>query len=287
MKRDALRGNERRKKMTALYYKENGYSVKLGEVLTNNLTTIDDVLNFLEIDMDKFAAEHGWDGWNYEALELVEENAKAKKYLFIEGTDKGGRWSEKLYGDKAEAVEAAKNEWNNLAYADKKGYLNDAAPSFRVDELEMTAEQLAAVEADEEDFVLGELAVDTVWDALAEYKVVFGYEPFTGGEAVEYVRGVASAEEAAEEVYNGLDDADGYNMIFLVSSEYTETEKFFFKTAELWVANRETGDLIEQVASVQAGLDLIDRYEEDDRHEGIYEPNFYAVVRADDREEIA
>lgn len=120
-----------------------------------------------------------------------------------------------------------------------------------------------------------------------EHRVEFGYEPFTGGEEVEYVKGVLSAEEAAEAVYNGLDDADGYNMIFLVSTEYTDAEKFFFKSAELWVANRETGDLIEQVPSVSAGLALIERYEENDKHEGIYEPGFYAVVRAEDREELA
>lgn len=210
-----------------------------------------------------------------------------KKYLFLEGTDKGGRFSEKLFNDKAEAIAYATKEWRTMCSADQDSYLNDAAPSFRIDEIEITPQQLAAYEADEEDFTLEELATDTIWDALTEYRVEFGYEPFTGGEEVEYVKGVLSAEEAAEAVYNGLDDADGYNMIFLVSTEYTDAEKFFFKSAELWVANRETGDLIEQVPSVSAGLALIERYEEDDKHEGIYEPDFYAVVRAEDREELA
>ena len=194
-----------------------------------------------------------------------------KKYLFLEGTDKGGRFSETLFNDKAEAIAYATKEWRTMCSADQDSYLNDAAPSFRIDEIEITPQQLAAYGADEEDFTLEE----------------FGYEPFTGGEEVEYVKGVLSAEEAAEVIYNGLDDADGYNMIFLVSTEYTDAEKFFFKSAELWVANRETGDLIEQVPSVSAGLALIERYEENDKHEGIYEPDFYAVVRAEDREELA
>lgn len=69
----------------------------------------------------------------------------------------------------------------------------------------------------------------------------------------------------------------------------TGSEKLFGGKAEagLWVANKETGDLIEQVPSVPAGLALIERYEENDKHEGIYEPDFYAVVRAEDREEMA
>lgn len=210
-----------------------------------------------------------------------------KKYLFLEGTYRDGRGSERLFNDKAKAIAYATKEWRAMCSADQESYLNDAAPSFRVDEIEMTPEQFAAYEADEQDFTLEELATDTVWDALTEYRVEFGYEPFTGGEEVEYVKGVLSAEEAAEAIYNGLDDADGYNMIFRVSTEHTEPEKFFFKSAELWVANRETGDLIEQVPSVPAGLALIERYEDNDRHEGIYEPDFYAIVRADDRVEIA
>lgn len=210
-----------------------------------------------------------------------------KRYLFIERTDKGGRGSEKLFADKAEAVAYATKEWHTMCSADQESYLNDAAPSFRIDEIEITAEQLAAYKADEEDFTLEELATDTVWNALAEYRVVCGYEPFTGGEAVAYVKGVTSAEEAAEAIYNGLDDADCYNLVLLVSTEETEAERFCFKSAELWVANRETGDLIERVASVPAGLDLIDRFERTDKEDGIYEPDFYAVVRADDREEVA
>lgn len=210
-----------------------------------------------------------------------------KKYLLIEGADKAGRWSEKLFDNKAEAIEAAKKDWRSLTAADQGSYLKDAAPWFEVDEIEITEDQLAEYESAEGELIITECIVATVWDALAEYKVVYGYELFTGGEAVDYVKGVASAEEAAEAIYNGLDDADCYNMVFLVSTEGAEAEKFCFKTTDIWVANRETGDLIERVPSVTAGLALIERYEENDKHEGIYEPGFYAVVRAEDREEIA
>ena len=45
-----------------------------------------------------------------------------------------------------------------------------------------------------------------------------------------------------------------------------------------YVANHETGDLIEEVASVEEGNKLIAEYEESDKKEGIYEPDFYCVV---------
>lgn len=49
----------------------------LGRILTNpnHGLTIDEALDSLDIDMDKYAAEQGWDGWDYEqlSLELEEE----------------------------------------------------------------------------------------------------------------------------------------------------------------------------------------------------------------------
>lgn len=59
--------------MTVLYYRENGISLKLGEMLTNQSLTIDEAMEFMDIDMDKVVSDNGWDGWNFEALELVEE----------------------------------------------------------------------------------------------------------------------------------------------------------------------------------------------------------------------
>lgn len=59
------------------------------------------------------------------------------------------------------------------------------------------------------------------------------------------------------------------------------------KKYEIWTADREAGNLIEKVVSVEAGLALIAEYEAHDKEEGIYQPNFYAVVRGDTREELA
>lgn len=159
-----------------------------------------------------------------------------KKYLFLEGTDKGGRFSEKLFNDKAEAVAYAAKEWRTMCSADQESYLNDAAPSFRIDEIEITPEQLAAYEADEEDFTLEELTTDTVWDALIEYRVDFHSEPFMGSsEDTEYVKGVLSAEEAASAVCSELDEC---SVIFCVSSEHADAEYFLFKSDELRAVKR-------------------------------------------------
>lgn len=51
----------------------------LGRLLTNGNygLTIDEALYLLGIDMDKYAAEQGWDGWDYELLSLeLEEDKK-------------------------------------------------------------------------------------------------------------------------------------------------------------------------------------------------------------------
>lgn len=53
-----------------LLYEENGERIVLGEVLTNHSMSIEDVIELLEIDMDQFAHDRGWDDWNYESLKL-------------------------------------------------------------------------------------------------------------------------------------------------------------------------------------------------------------------------
>jgi len=43
---------------------------EIGHVMTNHSMSIEDVLAQLNINMDNYAREHGWDGWDYEALSL-------------------------------------------------------------------------------------------------------------------------------------------------------------------------------------------------------------------------
>ena len=43
---------------------------EIGHVMTNHSMSIEDVLAQLDINMDDYAREHGWDGWDYEALRL-------------------------------------------------------------------------------------------------------------------------------------------------------------------------------------------------------------------------
>lgn len=50
---------------------------------------------------------------------------------------------------------------------------------------------------------------------------------------------------------------------------------------KIYVADKETGTIIEEVASIKEGLKLIEKYEKKDKKEGIYTPNFYDIVNSD------
>lgn len=55
-----------------LVYAEYNVFEILGGILTNHSMSVDDALDLLDIDMDAFAEEQGWDDWNYEALDFVD-----------------------------------------------------------------------------------------------------------------------------------------------------------------------------------------------------------------------
>lgn len=44
--------------------------IVLGEILTNHSMSIDDAIKLLDIDMDLYAQEQGWDDWDYECLSI-------------------------------------------------------------------------------------------------------------------------------------------------------------------------------------------------------------------------
>lgn len=50
------------------------------------------------------------------------------------------------------------------------------------------------------------------------------------------------------------------------------------KMKELYTADKETGTFIDKVSSVEEGLKLIEKYEESDKADGVYEEDFYDVV---------
>lgn len=43
---------------------------KVCEVMTNHSMSVEDMLELMEIDMDEFAASHGWDDWDPGLLRL-------------------------------------------------------------------------------------------------------------------------------------------------------------------------------------------------------------------------
>ena len=46
----------------------------------------------------------------------------------------------------------------------------------------------------------------------------------------------------------------------------------------LYTADKETGTFIEKVENIDQGMELIQEYEEEDKSDGTYTPNFYDVV---------
>lgn len=56
---------------TLLVYADDAVFEIIGGILTNHSMSVDDAIDLLDIDMDAWAAERGWDGWDWEALELL------------------------------------------------------------------------------------------------------------------------------------------------------------------------------------------------------------------------
>lgn len=50
---------------------------------------------------------------------------------------------------------------------------------------------------------------------------------------------------------------------------------------KLYVADRETGTFIEEVKDIPEGLSMINFYEQCDRNDGTYTPDFYDLVDED------
>ena len=50
---------------------------------------------------------------------------------------------------------------------------------------------------------------------------------------------------------------------------------------KLYVADKETGTFIEEVQNIEEGLEIIKKYEEQDKNDNVYEENFYDIVNED------
>lgn len=55
-----------------LVYCEGGEFEILGGIFTNHSMTVDEALEILDIDMDDLVEGLGWDGWDVDALRLVD-----------------------------------------------------------------------------------------------------------------------------------------------------------------------------------------------------------------------
>lgn len=59
----------------ALVYQDDFEKTNLilvGKITADRMLNAEDILDTLEIDMDEFAAEQGWDGWNPDQLDVID-----------------------------------------------------------------------------------------------------------------------------------------------------------------------------------------------------------------------
>ena len=57
--------------MLKLVYKDETGTYEITEVLTNHSMSIDDILQLADIDMDAWADDKGWEGWDYDCLQMI------------------------------------------------------------------------------------------------------------------------------------------------------------------------------------------------------------------------
>lgn len=55
-----------------LVYADSDVFEIIGGVLTNHSMSVDDALEVIDVDMDAWAEKQGWDGWDWDALALVD-----------------------------------------------------------------------------------------------------------------------------------------------------------------------------------------------------------------------
>lgn len=55
-----------------LVYADGDVFEIIGGILTNHSMSVDDALEVIDVDMDAWAEKQGWDGWDWDALALVD-----------------------------------------------------------------------------------------------------------------------------------------------------------------------------------------------------------------------
>lgn len=54
-----------------IYTHSDGSIDEIGAIMTNMKMTVDQALDFLDIDMDSYSQQRGWDGWDPDAISVV------------------------------------------------------------------------------------------------------------------------------------------------------------------------------------------------------------------------
>lgn len=90
----------------------------------------------------------------------------------------------------------------------------------------------------------------------------------------------AAREEWAHMCWNDRYDSDITVREYEEDIEAEDCTNFDYNTHpwQIWTACRENGDLIDQFESIAQAENMIESYEEDDKADGTYTPDFYDIV---------
>lgn len=61
---------ERERDMLYIYYKDETGTYLIEEIMTNRSITVDEALEIAGVDMDQWADTKGWDGYDWNCIEL-------------------------------------------------------------------------------------------------------------------------------------------------------------------------------------------------------------------------
>lgn len=178
--------------------------------------------------------------------------------------------------------------WNEISPRDF-GYLDEALYQKRTGEYFLHGQGGAmtkyAVSTGQNSWSGGEQIIPLSYEAAKEwaeerlsadeYEDIFGeVEEDETKKTVAYSLPVATIETVKREA---SERGIGLSEVIVLAVDALEEAE----SRKIYTAARETGDIIDEVASVEEGLALIAKYEEDDKKNGVYEEDFYDLVNRD------
>lgn len=76
--------NQKGERKMKLVYNANGEMITMGTITTNRNMTVEEAIELLNIDLDQWASDQGFDGYDFNDIEMNYEEDDMKKELTLE-----------------------------------------------------------------------------------------------------------------------------------------------------------------------------------------------------------